>query len=78
MLMYTPTPEAIWPTIITLLILDIITVFLRFLSRRNRKQPLLGDDWLTVISLAFVMGLASIMFYGTSPDDLISRKSSLN
>lgn len=65
MLMDTPTPEAIWPTVIVLLILDIVTVYLRILSRRNRKQQLLGDDWLTVVSLAFVMGLAFIMFYGT-------------
>jgi len=64
MFMPIPGPAAILGSIIPLLFLDVIVVALRFYARRQRRQTLQIDDWLIVIALVLVFGLAAILFYG--------------
>lgn len=59
-----PGPAAIYGSIIPLLILDVIAVAARFYARRQRRQPLKIDDWLTLPALVLIIGLASTFFYG--------------
>lgn len=60
----TPDVPALWGVIAALLLLDFVAVTLRFVVRRNLRQPFLADDWLMIPSLIGVTALSVLYFYG--------------
>lgn len=56
---YNPYPKAVLiGTAILFIITSIVTVSLRFYSRRMIKAPLGPDDWITIPSMVICIGLS--------------------
>jgi hypothetical protein len=51
MLMATQSPTTVLVVTAVMLALDIVAVALRIAARRQRRQPLLADDWFCFLAL---------------------------
>jgi hypothetical protein len=58
-----PSIPAFIVTIAIFLLLDVLAVALRFLTRRKLRLRCQLDDWLTIPSLLGAIGLSSIIFF---------------
>ncbi|KAH7089927.1 hypothetical protein FB567DRAFT_521873 [Paraphoma chrysanthemicola] len=66
MLMATQSPATVVAVTAIMLTCDVFVVSLRFLARRQRRQPLQADDWLCFASLILSFGLSITLFIGVA------------
>ncbi|KAI6085049.1 hypothetical protein F4821DRAFT_241794 [Hypoxylon rubiginosum] len=63
---YYETAEHAITASVALSVVDMITVALKFWTRRIQKQPLMADDWLLVLATLLTMGIGIAITYGAT------------
>ncbi|KAK0716925.1 hypothetical protein B0T26DRAFT_853581 [Lasiosphaeria miniovina] len=67
---YYQTPGHVIAAGAVLIVVDVVSVVMRFWARNRQKQGLRADDWLIIPATLLVVGIGSVMFYGVSQQAL--------